>query len=219
MEKNEIGPAGEGMHYFSTMSASATHEIKNNLAIINETAGFLGDLAGMAEKGHPLSLERIKDISQKLIKQVRRADLVLKKINHMSHGVGKPMETVDLEKTLNFVLDLGFRLIEKTGVCVKVISPPFPVEVTTHLFYLENMIWRAIESACAAAEGERQVTISFGPRPGSPGICFSMDGMNPDQMDQLMEAEQERALMAYLNLSIEKNRENGSFGLLWPEST
>ena len=64
MEKNENMLADAGMKFFGKMTASATHEIKNALAIINESAGLLEDLSIMASKDHPLSPIRIKDISQ-----------------------------------------------------------------------------------------------------------------------------------------------------------
>jgi hypothetical protein len=42
------------------MTASISHEIKNVMAIINESAGLLEDYSLMAEKGMPIDPERLK---------------------------------------------------------------------------------------------------------------------------------------------------------------
>ena len=215
MEKDENALAQGGMKFFGRMSASATHEIKNILAIINESAGLLEDLSVMAGKGHPLSFERTMDISQRVTRQVRRADLVVKKLNQLSHSVDHSMGLLDLEKTVCFVLDLGSRLVESQGACVKVTPPVSPIQVSSNLLYLENMIWRAIEAACRVAEGKKQIMVSFGSLSAVPSIWFSMDRVNNRLMDNLLESEEDRALMGHLRISLEKNNEKNGFGLIW----
>ncbi|MBC2703214.1 hypothetical protein [Desulfobacula sp.] len=206
-----------GMQFFSKMSASATHEIKNTLAIINESAGLLEDLSMMGEKGKPLSPERVNDISQRVIRQVQRANFVLKKMNQFSHSVDRKTQIADLEETVCFVLDLASRLIEMQGVVIKVTSPLSRIMVETNLFYLENMIWKAIETACFAAKEKKQVVISFGTDVAVPSIWFSMDLVKDNLMDDLFGSKEDCALIAHLNISIKKNKANYSFGLLWPK--
>ena len=206
-----------GIKFFGQMTASATHEIKNTLAIINESAGLLHDLSMMAQKGHPLSLERIKDISQRVTRQVKKTDLVLQKLNRFSHSVDQAKAIVDLEKTLMFVLDLVSRLVQMKEVTIEVIAPLSPLRVDTNLFYLENMIWRAIETACHAAEGEKKIIISFGPDTETPLVRFLMDAAKQELMDDLFGSKEDQALAAYLDISIEKNIDNKGFGLLWPK--
>ena len=213
-EKNCL--AEGGMRFFGKMSAVATHEIKNTLAIINESSGLLSDLSVMAEKGYPLSSVRINDISQRVTRQVKRADRVLRNLNQFSHSVDLSEETIDLEKTICFVLELVARIFDMQGAAIKVVSPSSPVMVCANLFYLENMIYRAIEIACAAAV-EKQVTISFGTDSTAPSIWFSMDAVIDRSMDKLFGSKQDRVLIAYLDISVEKNDENNSFGLVWPE--
>jgi C4-dicarboxylate-specific signal transduction histidine kinase len=211
--------AATGMRFFGRMSASATHEIKNTLAIINENAGLLEDLTLMAEKGHPLATERIKDISQRVARQVQRADLILKKLNRLSHSVDLTREMIDLEKAVIFVLDLAGRILEMQGVMVEIISPLSPMVVDTNLFYLQNAIWLAIDMACCCVAKEKQVRISFGTDSTIPSVWFSMGRANKDKIEynikDLFESKENQALMAYLGITIEKNNKNNGFGLLW----
>jgi len=215
MANNKKGVSRSGMRFFGRMSASATHEIKNCLAIINESAGLLEDLSMMAEKKPPLSLARVNDISQRVTRQVKRADLVVRKLNRFSHSVDRQTQMADLEETVCFVLDLASRLIEMQGVVIKVTSPLSRIMVDTNLFYLENMIWKAIETACFAVEKKKQVMISFGTDADVPSIWFSMDLTKDNLMDGLFGSKEDKDLITHLNISIEKNETNNGFGLLW----
>ncbi len=216
--------AEAGISFFCKMSASATHEIKNTLAIINENAGLLEDLSLMAEKGHPLALERVKDISQRVAKQVGRADLILKKLNRLSHSVDLPREIINLENTVIFVLDLAARIIEMQGIIVEVTSPKSPIVVDTNLFYLQNLIWRAIEAACCASKysseclAKKHVIISFETDSNNPLIRFSMDRVKAGSLDDLFCSKEDLALMASLKIFIEKNEENNWFGFMWKKN-
>lgn len=206
-----------GMRFFGRMSASATHEIKNTLAIINESAGLLEDLSRMARTNPPLSTARVTDISQRVARQVKRADLVVRKLNRFSHSFDRETQVTDLEETVCFVLDLASRLIEMQGVSVKVVPALSRMMVDTNLFYLENMIWKAIETACFAAKDKKQVKISFGTDADIPSIRFSMDAVKDNLMDDLFRSKEDNALIAHLNISIKKNKENNGFCLLWPK--
>ncbi len=219
MARNEQILAKTGMGFWGRMSASATHEIKNSLAIINENAGLLEDLALIAEKGLPLATERVKDISHRLAKQVQRADRILKKLNHLSHSVDLAREMIDLEKTTRFVLDLAGRIVEMQGVVVKIRSPISPLVVDTNRFYLQNAIWRAIDTACCSTTKEKQVMISFGTNTTIPSIWFSMGPAKEDKMQDLFASKEDQALMSYLEITIEKNDEDNGFGLLWTKSS
>ena len=217
MVKNKNVLAEEGIRFFGKMSASATHEIKNALAIINENAGLLEDLSAGLQNKQFLTPERANTISQKVAKHVQRADLVLKKMNRFSHSVDLTTQILDLEETICFVLDLSSRLVEQQEVTIEVTSPISSIIVDTNLFYFENIIWRAIEVACCNTEGGKKIMISFGTDVKIPLIWFSMNIVKENSMDDLFRSKEDQALMAYLGISIEKNIENNSFGLLWPK--
>ncbi|MCD4743487.1 MAG: hypothetical protein K8R67_13550 [Desulfobacteraceae bacterium] len=221
MAKNKDMLTDIGIQFFSQMSASATHEIKNALAIINENAGLLGDLSMMPQNEHSLTPKRANDIAQKVAKHVQRADLVLKKLNWLSHSADQVTQIEDLEEIVCFVLDLTSRLVEQQGVIIEVTPPESPVIVDTNIFYLENMIWKAIEAACSVVAGEKKIIISFGNDVTIPSIWFSMstikDDLKNNSMEDMFGSKEVFALLAYLGISIEKNIENNSFGLLWPK--
>jgi len=216
MIKNKKIPAEMGMHFFGKMTASSTHEIKNTLAIINENAGLLEDLSRMAEKGHPLSFDRIQMICLRITKQVQRADVILKKLNQFSHSVDQSSQVVDLEQTVLFVMNLASRLIEMQQASIEISPAHTPIVIDTSLFYLKNIIWRAIEITLSADQGKK-VTISFGSDSSAPSIWFSMKEVKDDVMDNLFGSKEDTVLLEHLGISVEINKKSNRFGLIWPK--
>ena len=216
MVKDENALLLDGIRFFGKMSASVTHEIKNSLAIINESAGLLEDLSVMSQNGHSLSPDRVTNISQRVTRQVQRADSVLKKLNRFSHSADQSSEMTNLEDAVKIVLDLSSRLIEMQQAVIEVAAPISAIMVSTNLFYLENLIWKALEAACLVIkEGKKKMTVSFGNDTNEPSIWFSMDTVNAEAFNKLFGSKEDKALMAHLNISIKRNKKNNAFGLLW----
>jgi len=218
MEKNEKTDklTQEGFRFFGKMSASATHEIKNTLAIINENIGLVDDLAMMAQDGM-ISSEQIKGVSKKIKKQVQRSNNILKKLNTFSHSVDLSKKMADVETTVKFTLDLASRLIEMYEVVVEIIPAPSHISVNANQFFLENMIWKAVETACQGARQEKKVTVSFKQDSETLAVWFSMGNIKDGFMDNLFMADEDKALIEYLDIVVKKDKESNSFGLVWSD--
>jgi len=218
MEKNDNTQdlTESGFRFFGKMSASATHEIKNTLAIINENIGLMDDLSMMAHDGM-LSCEQINRISKNIKNQVKRSNYILQKLNKFSHSVDLSSQMIDLEKTIRFTLDLASRLIDMYEVKIEVTTAPFSMGIKANQFFLENMIWKAVETACKGARQEKRVAISFKEDKETLTVWFDMGNVEDGFMENLFTADEDRVLIEYLNIAVEKNIEKHSFGLIWSE--
>lgn len=208
----------QGLSYFGRMSASATHEIKNCLAIMNENSGLLEDL-GMLSKEGVISSDRVNAITGKIKKQIKRANDILKKLNLFSHSSDVHTEAVDLQEVVRFTADMGSRLIEMKRVAVEIIPASSAVSINSNRFFLENMIWRSMEKASDMSGEGGSVTISFIKDNGRAGILFAIqpkaDSSKEDKMEDLFSSEGDLVLIDYLGLSVEKQIEKKEFRLLW----
>lgn len=218
MKKNEKVDelTQEGFRFFGKMSASATHEIKNTLAIINENVGFMDDLSMMSQDGM-LSCEQINSVTKKIKKQVQRSNNILKKLNQFSHSVDLSKQMADVETTVKFTLDLASRLIEMYEVTVEIIPAPSHISVNANQFFLENMIWKAVETACQGAKQEKKVTVSFKQDSETLAVWFSMGSIEDGFLDNLFIASEDKALIEHLNIVVEKDKTNSCFGLVWSD--
>jgi C4-dicarboxylate-specific signal transduction histidine kinase len=137
--------AQEGFHFFGKMSASISHEIKNTLAIINEKAGLLEDFTMLAGQGRPIDPERLKSLAADIMKQIQRADGLVKRMNRFAHSSDDPLKTIDLGETLELIISIAQRLASMREARVDLRLPDPPVTVVTNPFLLENLIWSCLE--------------------------------------------------------------------------
>jgi len=208
-----------GIQFFGKMSASATHEIKNTQSIINENAGLLMDLISMSDQGHPLSIDRIKKISDNIIKQVQRTDLILSKLNRFSHSPDLNNQILNLEEIVQFVLDISSRLIDMEHVIFHVQPARASIMIDANQFYLENLIWNSLEYACQVSVDNKDVNISFGTDKNESGnteqaIWFKFAEVKDESMKYIFDSDKDKKLIEHLGVLIKK--ENNNFGLVWP---
>jgi signal transduction histidine kinase len=137
--------AQEGFQFFGKMSASISHEIKNALAIINENAGLLEDFTLLAEQGRPIDLQRLKSLAGQVMKQIKRADGLVKRMNQFAHSADDQVKNTDLGETLGLITAIAQRLAFMRGAQLTFELPDQPVTVTTYPFLLENLIWLSLD--------------------------------------------------------------------------
>ncbi len=151
--------AETGLQFFGKMTASISHEIKNVLTIINENAGLLEDFAHMADRGTPIDPQRLKNMSQAVMKQVRRADIIMKNMNRLAHSIDEPFKTIDLDDMLELLLALSYRIASTRGVAVQPKPIEGPLKLRTSPFFLLNLLWLCLDFAMDAAGEDKIVEL------------------------------------------------------------
>jgi signal transduction histidine kinase len=150
----------DDLAFFGKVNASISHELKNILAIISETAGLLQDLTEMAAKGKKIELEMLKTCSQGIVEEIQRGFATIKQMNTFSHSVDAPLKSVNLIE----VLDLMINLAGFLSFAGKVRFDPPQEEasiVSTCPFRLQNLVYQTLVFAfkSVGATGEIQVAV------------------------------------------------------------
>ena len=153
------GICESGLQFFGKMTASISHELKNVLAIINENAGLLEDLALMADKGTPLKSEKLKSLAGKIMSQIQRADGIIRNTNTFAHSVDESVTRIDLGELLSLLIALSNRFASMRGVTLELKPPQGPVSITTNKFFLENLLWLCLDFAMDAAGQGKTVVV------------------------------------------------------------
>jgi len=159
----------ESLRFFGKVSASVSHEIKNVFAVINESAGLLGDLSLMAEKGMPMDPERMKKVATSIQGQVQRGDCIIKNMNKLAHSTDEAALEVDLTQVVELAVALSTRMADmkqmrlSVGECApaKVVVSPFKLIQLLHgatSLALDKMSSQAT-LAFSVAEGDDKATI------------------------------------------------------------
>ncbi len=191
-----------GLLFFGKMTASISHEIKNVLAIINENAGIIEDFTFMEKKGIPLDSERILGISQKIMKQIQRADGIIQKMNRFSHSIDESIKRIDLGEVLELVAALSDRFAANRGVTIEIEPLETSVAITTRPFFLENLIWLCLDFAMDAAGDGKSVNLIAQEEKNSAIIRFTqLKGLADHQLDNFP-GKQEKALLKVLKAEL-----------------
>jgi light-regulated signal transduction histidine kinase (bacteriophytochrome) len=205
------------LKYFGKMTASATHELKNYFAIINENAGLLDDLVELSERnGTPLSNDRIKQTAKTLVSQVRRADHTLKNLNRFSHIVDRDIQQIDLCETVKFTVLTASRLLEMMGVSVLVNASKEPVIIDTQVFFLKTLLWRGIETACRYAGDSKKIAIEITQAP-CPVVWFVLSDPAAGT-HSFLSSTADILLIEHLGIMRTQDPDKYRFGLIWPDS-
>jgi light-regulated signal transduction histidine kinase (bacteriophytochrome) len=194
-----------GLQFFGKMNASISHEIKNVLAIVNESAGLLEDLTGMEEQGMPVDSARLRSIAGKIQKQVRRADLIVKNMNTLAHSIDEQEKKVDTGELLAFMAALSKRLASIQGIAFEPAISEKPQEIITNPFLLETMLWRCMDFFMCTAGAEKTIEVSV--TANDQGIDIHFTGLQEPgvKQDLSFPGEMEHALASALCGKIELN--------------
>lgn len=198
MTVEKSSPENTGLTFFGQVSASISHEIKNVLAVINENAGLLEDLVLMAEKGASPDVERLGRLAETVGRQVRRADGILKMMNRFAHSADLAQEPVDLYETAVFVTDLCGRMISMGHQTVTVVPPVEPVNVGTHRFYLQHLLWTCIQAMMKAGRPGGDIEICFEKTANGAMVKFCADPPPDNGALENIFSQDARSMMGYL---------------------
>ena len=213
--------AVDGIRFFGRISASISHELKNSLSIMNESAGLLEDLSLLAEKGRPIDLARVKSLSAMIRKQIQRTDQIIRNMNRFSHAVDDPFKQVDLYEFVTLVLAVSRRLMEARGVTANLAPFPGAISVTTRPFFLHHLIWRVIEFGMGAVGPSKTIGLEVQWVEGDIELVFGgldhlSDGPSAPSPDGFPEVS-DKTLMALLEARMEVDAANHQLRLRIPE--
>jgi signal transduction histidine kinase len=203
--------AKEGFHFFGKMSASISHEIKNALSIINEKAGLLEDFTMMAEQGRPIDPERLKSLAGGIMKQIQRADGLVKRMDRFAHSTDDPLKMIDLRETLELITSIAGRLASMCEAQVDLVLPDYPVMVVTNPFLFENLIWSCLEFLLS----ENHKAIRIIPETMSDDIRIRLIGQFafPDNPGRSFPSGKEGALLTALKAELGMEPQSGEMTL------
>ncbi|MBN2061661.1 MAG: histidine kinase [Deltaproteobacteria bacterium] len=208
--------SAEGLQFFGRISASISHELKNSLSIMNESAGLLEDLAMLAENGKALDASRVRGLGSSVKRQVQRADQIIRNMNRFSHSVDEPLKEIELVDFLEFILAVSRRLMTAKEIAATVQHQAQPVRVITKPFFLHNLIWLVLEFAMEHAGLSRALILT--PEEKEPGISIrfmGIENLGPEH-GLIFPEEKERLLMSLLEARLKMDPDGKMLALVLP---
>lgn len=186
----------EGLVFFGKISAAISHDLKNCLAVINENAGLLEDLSLGASQGIPLDPERLQVLSEKVKKQVRRANGILNYMNRLAHSIDRPAQDVDLVGSIDLMCALCARSAAHQNVTLQAQLPDHAVKVFTAPYLLNRIVWLCLETAIRTIGNSRILLLTIEKNKEGAMIGFKPTKIVPGETDGLLirQAEADKLL-------------------------
>jgi C4-dicarboxylate-specific signal transduction histidine kinase len=158
MNSPEQFTESEDLAFMGKVNASISHELKNIMAIISETSGLMNDIIEMAEKGKKIELETIKDCCKDIEEEIGRGFMTIKQMNRFAHSVDEPVKNVELDETLDLMINLAGFLSFACPVRFAA-NTERGLQVQTSAFRLQNLIHQALVFAFNSAGTRKEIII------------------------------------------------------------
>jgi signal transduction histidine kinase len=136
----------DSLAFFGQVNASISHELKNIMAIISETAGLLGDLSEMARGQAAVDPDMLTSSTESIVEEIQRGFTTIRQMNRFAHSVDTPIASVDLMEILDLVRNLSGYLAfaGKTNLHAGEGAAPM---ARTCPFLLQTIIYQAVVQA------------------------------------------------------------------------
>jgi signal transduction histidine kinase len=205
----KLDPVAEtGLQFFGKMAASISHEIKNILAVVNENAGLLEDLAHMGDQGALIEPQRLKQMSKVVMKQVGRADAIVKNMNRLAHSVDESNKIVDLNDVLELLVAVSSRFASARGVALQPEDGQNPMQLKTFPLFLMALFWLCLDYAMDAAGEDKTVELVARKTEAGTRVFFKGLGGLAGVPLKPFPAEAEKGLCDLLGAGLEVSAEN-----------
>ena len=204
----------DSLAFFGRVNASISHELKNIMAIISETAGFMKDLSGMATEGKPIDGDMLESSIDSIIEEIQRGFVTIRQMNRFAHSIDNPVVSVDVMDVLDLVSRLTGYLsfVGKTQIRPCIEAAPV---VLTCPFILQAIVYEVVVQNFRHTEQGSVLDIIVEKRNDSAwGILFA--GFSGGALAEFPD-EWTQKMAASIGVRIEKERTDGYLELLIPE--
>ena len=145
--------------FMGKVTASLSHEIKNTLAIINESVGLMGDLLRKDAPNDWPQYSRLTNLMASIEEQVQRSAAIVKRLNQFAHSMDKSLVDLDLNETVRQTVILAQRFATLRRVNLETQLDSKPLHLQSDPFRLQYVIFGFIEGAINCSPREAEVKV------------------------------------------------------------
>lgn len=143
--------------FFGKITAGITHELKNVLAIIRESAGLMEDIISMSPDALTSYRDKFQSALKKIDNQVVRGVELTDRLNKFAHSSDAPLAKIDLLTVIEQLVALSQRFARLKNVVLQADIPPdldHQFILVTRPVLLQMALFAAIECCISAMPAE-----------------------------------------------------------------
>ena len=158
--------------FLATMTANATHEVRNVLAIIKESAGLIDDMIQLFSKRGTLDRDKVRRTVDRIDTQVKRGADLLTNLNRLTHSLDEGLATVHLNREVEQLVFMSQRFGRKKGLRVVSREEQRDTPITVHPLRLHMALFSAMECSLDELPEGAVITVWARERGGVPLVEF-----------------------------------------------
>ena len=206
--------SGEGLRFFGGISASVSHEIRNKLAVINEKAGLVQDIAVAMKTGRPIDPDRLEVQAGKIKDQVSQANEIVGALSRLGHSADATRARIDVANLVGLVVELYGRKLSQAEITIDTSGLTDGMSVSTNPFLLVCLVGACIDAALLRVDASRNLAISSEPSDDGVILRFQhLEGVDDSDAEFGGEDSGTRAMVAMLGGRVAADRRRGELVL------
>ncbi len=150
------------MRFFARITASVTHELNNVIAVTNEVTGLLGDLIEDYNSVGMPPLDKLKRVHDRLLAQISRGQVIIKRLNNFAHTADESIKTFDLNTVMENLIGLSARLADLKKVKLKLLSNGETMPICGNPFLLQQAVYESIGMLLESGRAKETMFIETG---------------------------------------------------------
>ena len=131
--------------FWGKVVAGYTHEMKNILATISESAGFIEDIHRLGKEGDTAYRDKIVHSLKIVQQQVERGETLSGFLNYLAHSPDQEVSQVSLNETLSAMVGLYQRFARRKKVDLELENASPGMSILTNQVVFMHLIFAALE--------------------------------------------------------------------------
>jgi len=161
--------------FVARVTAGSTHELRNILAIVKESAGLIEDLVHAFERRKSLDQEKMMRALGRIDAQVARGAELLSNLNRFAHSLDQVAERVDLDALVQQVVFLGQVIAKRKRHILQLRPGEQGRPITIDTFRLQMALFMALQCCVEQLPEGSTVTLGTGSRGEQSTIDFASE--------------------------------------------
>lgn len=203
--------------------AGFTHELKNHLAIINESSGLMADMLEMGKGGEEETCRKFQKITSTIAERVVQANVLARHLNGFAHRMDVPDSVFDINELLDEELALILRFAKLKGVSISSRFQGGLPSVDSNPALLQFILFALIDSIISRLECAGEINVITLESGGNVQVRIEVAGATPEDGGRIFHkdlAELIRFAVKKINISFDGPVDKGrvSFTLNIPSA-
>jgi hypothetical protein len=161
--------------FLAKITAGTTHEIRNVLAIVQESAGLIEDMVSFYAETGKLNPDRLLKSVERIGAQVDRGAELMSTLNRFAHSLDREHDRVDMFDEAKHVALMCGRLAKQKGHKLLVEQDEKNVSLTVNRLHLKMALFSGVE-CCLEQLPEPGTVVMNSDRAGdTPTVDFTVE--------------------------------------------